>query len=286
MLKLRPSGSGTASTVPEAPRVLVVDDHVINRMILERQLARLGYATASAENGEHALALLAEQAFDLILTDCNMPVMDGRELARHVRRDEAKAGRPRIPIIACTGSAGDDDHRACIAAGMDGFLQKPAPTVALIKAIDRWLPRSGQNEACAEPRSGSAGSGVTRSDHGPVRPEALRILTGGDATMTRYVLASFRRTHEQDAERLLLAVAMEDWPATARLAHRIKGASELLGADDLARVCAELEDTARRAGSSIRVATLQQLGQELDRLQTYLLSIDTEATAGPTADEH
>ena len=89
----------------EGTLVLVVDDHPTNRAVMLRQVATLGYAAESAEDGVQALQMWQRGRYAIILTDCNMPEMDGYELARRIRTLEAKRGGHRIPIIACTANA-------------------------------------------------------------------------------------------------------------------------------------------------------------------------------------
>jgi signal transduction histidine kinase len=129
-----------AQAAAEGTLILVVDDHPVNRMVLVRQANALGYAAEAAESGGAALEELQSKRFALVVMDCNMPEMDGYELARHVRRIEAESGLARMPIIACTANAMAGEAEACLAAGMDDYLSKPVQLGALRKKLDRWLP--------------------------------------------------------------------------------------------------------------------------------------------------
>lgn len=116
-------------------RVLVVEDHPVNRMIIEAWLTSAGHAAVSAENGEAALALAAEQAFDLILMDVNMPVMDGLTATRRLR--ESNSVNQESPVVVLSASARAEDHEAGYAAGADAYLNKPIDFKALASVLNR-----------------------------------------------------------------------------------------------------------------------------------------------------
>jgi signal transduction histidine kinase/ActR/RegA family two-component response regulator len=131
----------TVQAAPGAALVLVVDDHPTNRMLLVSQVNALGYAAESACNGAEALALWRTGRFALVLTDCNMPVMSGYELARAIRSHESHTeASQRCPIIACTANAMSDEVAQSVEAGMDAHLVKPMGLAALMQELGRWLP--------------------------------------------------------------------------------------------------------------------------------------------------
>ncbi|MFN3354059.1 MAG: response regulator, partial [Brevundimonas sp.] len=109
--------------------VLVVEDHPVNRMILEAWMASAGHATASAENGEIAVAMAEHQPFDLIVMDVNMPVMDGLSATRAIRAGQGV--NRQTPIVVLSASARHEDHEAGLEAGADAYLNKPIDFAAL-----------------------------------------------------------------------------------------------------------------------------------------------------------
>lgn len=124
--------------------LLIVDDHPVNRMLLKQQLVMLGAKVETAESGVPALTLWqSSQHFDIIITDCHMPEMDGYELAGKIRIIEAQAGTSmHIPIIAWTANVLSDEVERCQAAGMDDFLTKPTELDDLRAMLVKWMNRT------------------------------------------------------------------------------------------------------------------------------------------------
>ncbi|HEX2545998.1 MAG TPA: MHYT domain-containing protein [Ramlibacter sp.] len=131
---------------PGKPLVLVVDDHATNRLLLASQVTALGYSVESAGNGAEALALWKTGRFSLVLTDCNMPVMSGYDLARSIRDLESARPGARCPIVACTANAMNDEVDHCAEAGMDAYLVKPMDLGTLMDELTRWLPLHGMGK--------------------------------------------------------------------------------------------------------------------------------------------
>ncbi|MBI4986508.1 MAG: response regulator [Rhodocyclales bacterium] len=121
-------------------RILVVEDNPVNRKVVGAMLAKRGVAIEYCGNGELAVATLkGGAAFDLILMDCQMPIMDGYEATTRIRRSEQERQAARVPIIALTASAFDEDRNRCLDAGMDDFLTKPVGFAELDAMLDKWL---------------------------------------------------------------------------------------------------------------------------------------------------
>ena len=119
--------------------VLLVEDNPVNMLIAQEMLESLGLDVIQAEDGQQALDLIGAHPLDLVLMDCQMPVLDGYAAARQIRAREAKFGLPRLPVVALTANAFDEDTRLATEAGMDDHLAKPYTRARLREMLTRWL---------------------------------------------------------------------------------------------------------------------------------------------------
>jgi CheY-like chemotaxis protein len=117
--------------------VLVAEDNAVNQAIIQAMLRQLGHVTTVVPNGREALDALAQDHFDLVLMDCNMPVMDGLEATRLLRAGAAGVRDAAVPVIALTANAMDGDRELCLAAGMNDFVAKPVSIAMLRQAMER-----------------------------------------------------------------------------------------------------------------------------------------------------
>jgi CheY-like chemotaxis protein/HPt (histidine-containing phosphotransfer) domain-containing protein len=266
--RMRRMAPSAAQAETEGTLVLLVDDHPTNRLLLMRQVKTLGYAAESAENGVDALNKWQSGRFSIVITDCNMPEMDGYELARSIRKLESANGGGRIPIIACTANALGGEAEICFAAGMDDYLAKPVDLTELMKKLDQWLP-------IPETEAEHASFSGTRSDASapraavPVDRSVLAEISGGDVAAEREIFLDFRRVNDEDAAMLKQAVTNSDIPQVTRASHRIKGACKMVGAMGLASVCEHIEHASRANDwNTIRVY-MGAFHQEWMRLNAY-----------------
>lgn len=141
--------AGKAQTINnQKTTILIVEDNKVNQTLLKAILAKKDYATLLAGNGEEALTILDNNTVDLILMDCQMPIMDGFEATRTIRERDRLYGYP--PIIAVTANALSEDREKCINAGMNDYLTKPIDRYKLYKTIDEWLGKKGQLNATSK----------------------------------------------------------------------------------------------------------------------------------------
>ncbi|MEB3843639.1 response regulator [Pseudomonas guariconensis] len=125
---------------PIRARVLLVEDNPVNQLVAKGMLVKLGCQVLLATQGAEALARLEQETVDMVLMDCNMPVMDGYEATRRIRQD----GRwPALPIVALTANAMPEERERCRAAGMNDYLAKPFRREELLALVDHWVPISG-----------------------------------------------------------------------------------------------------------------------------------------------
>jgi CheY-like chemotaxis protein len=130
-----------ASSLPHA-HVLVAEDNPVNRKVVGLLLSRLGMRISMAHDGQQAVnAVQRGEHIDVVLMDINMPVMDGYAATQRIRQWESENARLRIPIVALTADAFEEDQRRCLVAGMDDFLTKPIAIGALKLALGKWLPK-------------------------------------------------------------------------------------------------------------------------------------------------
>ncbi|MDP1778387.1 MAG: response regulator, partial [Brevundimonas sp.] len=130
-------------------RVLFADDHEVNRTVVTMILEPLGVDLTVVENGQEAVDAAADTAFDLILMDVQMPVMDGLTATRQIRKMEGDRGLARTPIISLTANAMPDDVKRSLDAGSDRHLPKPIRPVDLVNAISNLLAEADENSGTA-----------------------------------------------------------------------------------------------------------------------------------------
>lgn len=263
---MRRMAPGTAQAETEGTLVLVVDDHPINRMLLVRQVRTLGYAALTADDGVQGLEMWKSGRFGLVITDRHMPHMDGYELVRSIRKLESDAGRERVPIIACTANALQGEAEACFAAGMDDFLVKPVELAQLTAKLDRWLPLP---QAPSPPAADAGASPQAAPSVGPIDQALLTANCGGDASMVGEVLAAFQRTCEDDSAGLRQAVATDDVAQVTQFAHRMAGASKMVGALAFATACENIDRASRIGDWKVVLAGMSAFEQEQTRLAAF-----------------
>ncbi len=278
--RMRRMAPSVAQAETEGTLVLLVDDHPINRMVLLRQVNTLGYATECAENGVEALKKWRSGRYGLVVTDCNMPEMDGYAFARRIRELESERGLTRTPIIACTANALGGEAEICFAAGMDDYLAKPVGLTQLLKKLDHWLPIPHAEAIASAGLVQAPGATAEACTATPVDPSVLAAISGGDAAAERDILLDFRRVNDADAAMLKHAVAKSDCPQVTRATHRIKGASRMVGALEFASVCERIEDASRASDWKRVEANMGAFHQELMRLNAYFDSLGTAPRDG------
>ena len=146
-LELPVAEAAARSTTARVPHlqvglsVLVAEDNTVNQIIIEAMLKQLGHSITLVGNGRDALKSLAQESFDVVLMDCNMPEMNGLEATQFLRAGAAGVRDVRVPVIALTANAMDGDRERCLAAGMNDYLTKPVTVASLRAAIDRVRER-------------------------------------------------------------------------------------------------------------------------------------------------
>lgn len=232
-----PACAAPAQTEQHAPamesdsgplNILVVDDYPANLLLLERQLHTLGHRVTLAENGATALTHWQAEHFDLVITDCSMPVMDGHELTRRIRSLEGERGLPPCRILGVTANAQAEERARCLASGMDECLFKPIG----LRTLKTHLPQAQQPQP-QQPPPAQPGSGLNLGE--------LRHLTQGDEQLTRHLLEQLLQSVSDDLAALRALAADAPAEALRALAHRIKGGAKMLKVRTLVKACEAIE---------------------------------------------
>jgi signal transduction histidine kinase/DNA-binding response OmpR family regulator len=251
-------GAGVTAGTTVAPRqlkVLVAEDHPVNRAYLEAVLDKLGHGAVFAENGEEAVRAVQDQDFDIVLMDLHMPVMDGFAAARAIRALPLPRGA--MPIVALTADAFQESQDLVRQAGMDEMLTKPAHLPQLRDLLARYGGASSSHFVAPAPVAESGGDIVDRATveqfHASLSPQKYALL-----------LSSFFESHAGTMKRLREAVAAADRAAAREQAHALKGAALSLGL----RAVVDHSELLRRAAADPHGP---ELGALLDTLERQLL---------------
>jgi two-component system sensor histidine kinase/response regulator len=235
------SGSSPAASVARAvgPRILVVEDNPVNREVAVGMLESLGCAADAVENGWLAIQAISTAAYDAVLMDCYMPVMDGMTATGEIRWREQTLGAARVPIIALTANALEGDRDRCLAVGMDDFLSKPFTQQQLATLLRRWLalralPESERRDLSRLPLIDAA---VLRNITALARPALLNSMI--DLYMQ----------HSPDLiEAIETAAANIQADELSQAVHTLKSSTSNLGGIRLAMVAKECETLVREGG--------------------------------------
>jgi signal transduction histidine kinase/CheY-like chemotaxis protein len=222
--------------------VLLVEDHPINRRVILHQLGIIGFHADVAEDGTEAIDLFTRGRYGLVLTDLNMPVMDGFELAHAIRRFETETGAAPTPVVALSANVIPEEAEKCLAAGMQDFVGKPVTMPALAGKLRQWMPHLEWPAAEASRPVGGSADVANGAD--AIDGSVLQELTGGDDDLAAAVLRDFVESSTSDLTALHAAVAAGNTDDVRRQAHRIKGAGNTVGAHAVARLAAGLETAA------------------------------------------
>jgi signal transduction histidine kinase/CheY-like chemotaxis protein/HPt (histidine-containing phosphotransfer) domain-containing protein len=260
---LQSASYSAAATPPPAPNVsliganvLLVEDNPVNQIVAQKLLGVLGCNTGNASNGEQALQEMATGRYDLVLMDCQMPVLDGYAATRQWREREFATGAARLPIIAMTANAMAGDRQRCLDAGMDDYLSKPVSRDELRTCLQRWYQGASPSRSYPAPRSADApslGAGTPESSATATQSTALPVLDfelldelleiAGPETAR--IIALFLNDTPGMIRQLQEAALAADMEQLREVAHSLKSSSANLGAGALSAAARRVELGAR-----------------------------------------
>lgn len=239
------------------PLVLAVDDHPINRDLLARQIRLLGLRTETAENGKVALDMWQKGGYDLIITDCHMPEMDGYAFAREVRKIEATASLPRIPVVAWTANALAEESNRCRDCGMDDLLVKPADMKQLRGVLEKWL---------------NANNSKDKKDLTGFFDLNILSMIVSDKASQLEVLNDFLRHIQSDKKKLSGFFEAGSYKDIENIAHKMKGASRMVGAKYLADACGSIEIAAKAGDLGEASSAKARLDEAIAQMASFVTS--------------
>jgi signal transduction histidine kinase/HPt (histidine-containing phosphotransfer) domain-containing protein/FixJ family two-component response regulator len=265
-------GEPEAATACAAARILLVEDNPVNQNVAVGMLEALGHRVDVADDGREGLRAASLGGYDAILMDCQMPVMDGFETTREIRRLERSRPEPvHVPVIALTAAAFSKDRERCLEAGMDDYLAKPFELKQLTDVLARWLPAGGPEPAEASEPARAAAPEPEESVLDPGRLDEIRALEAeGGAGLLARVIGAYFDSAPGLVEEIENAIEKGDAGALADAAHPLKSSSASLGALRLSELCKELEALGRAGCTDGASDLLGEFQLEFSRVRRAL----------------
>lgn len=254
LLRIEPEA--TVELAGRVLNILVVDDYPANRLLLQQQLAYLGHNVSDEPDGAYGLKAWRSGRFDVVITDCNMPVMSGYELVRHIRAQEALSDKAPCLVLGFTANAQADEVERCLAAGMDDCLFKPLSMKALAARLSTALPVFLPTDDDGEASHAVEGIDLT----------SLEQLTYGDSASIAHLLGDLAKSNEEDLSRLVSLFSEGDLPGIADLTHRIKGGARIIKAQELIRCCDQVQIDCNERNTVQLTASVDALHQAMEAL--------------------
>lgn len=246
-------------------KILLVEDNEVNQMVANALLEALNFSADIANNGQQALEMLSKENYDLVLMDCQMPIMDGFEATKLIRSQNTPVLNHNIPIIAMTANALAGDKELCLQAGMSDYLAKPVRKAELQKMLQHWLPvGKSANNVTAEKQDKDTKLSVVKFD----QQQFLEQL-GDSMELAREVAELTCQDLPLRVEQLQAAFDAKELVALRNVAHSIKGLAANIALGYLHKVSGELEVSAEKK-------QLESLEQQIETLKTEAVAAISE----------
>lgn len=266
-------------------KILVAEDHSINQTVILSQLQALGYEADCVDNGLKALDVLAQRDYDLVLMDCQMPLMDGYAATQELRRREEN--KRHTVVIALTANAMSADREKCLAAGMDDYLSKPLEQEDLERAIHYWSYQIAQAEMSKQEQAATSETEQTQDtltalleqnadntnmledSSPPIDLERLKRVSRGKIAVQQRLVQIFLETAPKDLAALETAISALDTSQVKYHAHRLKGSAANVGVSTMSAIAFQLEEMAQHgmlAGAAEKLASMWQV---MERVKAF-----------------
>jgi len=279
--------SATAELPRKNVRVLLVEDTPVNQKVVLNQLRLLNYPADCVNNGREAVEKLEEERYDIVLMDCQMPVLDGYKATGAIREREGSENRQdarSTVIIGLTAYAMEGDREKCLAAGMDDYLSKPVAIEDLAAALERWSPGEGDKGD-----KGDKGDGKTTTPLSSPSPQSLPVdadrlseLCGGDAEFQQELLLSFINDTTTDLAEAKTALTEGDAVTLAGKAHRIKGSSSYMAVRGMPEIAEELEKLTKQGLLEGVEELMAEIELILERVKRFVGGDFSEIKSSPS----
>lgn len=295
--------SETPPSPPESPtrmpggKVLVVEDTHINQKVVMNQLKLLGYRAACVNNGQEALDQLRQHPFDIVLMDCQMPVLDGYRATQRLRLWETDGDRHTV-VIGLTAHAMDGDREKCLDAGMDDYLAKPVTMEKLKSVLEHWMSNieplnsvnsstmshNGNRPDSIVPQAMSIANSPSLSPEIYIDWDRLHEVSGDDLEFELELLDSFMESAREYVAGAKTAITQGDLETFLRLVHQIKGASGNVGIPAMMKLAGNLNERIKHKSVNPQLlqetlAGMEQLSQMLDQVAATMAGLAQELDA-------
>ncbi|MBE9051241.1 response regulator [Nostocales cyanobacterium LEGE 11386] len=228
-------------------RILIAEDNLVNQKVALKQLQNLGYEADIAANGQEVLQLLETIPYDLILMDCQMPILDGLETTREIRRHNYR----QPVIIAMTANAMKEDQQSCLDAGMNDYLSKPVNKEKLATVLEHW-------------------SQVILHKDVNINWEHLHQLSENNTEFELELLQIFVEDSQLHLAATKAAIASHDFQQLAREAHHLKGSSANIGATSMQQAAEKLEQLSHQDDCDVTTELVVELEKIVKEIKAFL----------------
>jgi signal transduction histidine kinase len=256
-------------------RILLVEDYVINQDVAVRQLRRLGYRADVVADGFAALKALELDRYDIVLMDCQMPVLDGYDATARIRSREA-TGTPgrHTPIIAMTANAMMGDREKCLVAGMDDYIAKPIEADDLKRVLEQWSPPGSPQLSSRPAKNAGANSGASAQETlTPVDKKRLLDAVGDEGQIPPEFVEFYRNQMSEELNRLRMAIRSRSIEEVTQIAHGCAGMNSNCGMLAVVAPLRELERMGREGNLDDAELIADQANVAFERIIVFLTTM-------------